>query len=129
MRISDWSSDVCSSDLPRSGAGFDADFIGLDLLGRDRRTAVWRGIRGIETTALEALAVGEIKVRIVDDLIEHREARRDAVEGPTVLEIKVGRGETKWYYRSSIDPLLSAVSYTGNQAEADRKSTRLNSSP
>src|SRR3546814_10712508 len=39
MRISDWSSDVCSSDLRRSGAWPDADMLPLGLLALgERRT-------------------------------------------------------------------------------------------
>src|SRR3546814_12518463 len=40
MRISDWSSDVCSSDLYKNAQGQDSDFNTLDILRRtdlDRR--------------------------------------------------------------------------------------------
>src|SRR3546814_10968752 len=46
MRISDWSSDVCSSDLLRHAIGVDRPLGGILPYGRDIGRAISRGGRG-----------------------------------------------------------------------------------
>src|SRR3546814_18365991 len=53
MRISDWSSDVCSSDLEHFRAGADG---ALDVLARNLRTLRHRGLQAVEVTDLGDLA-------------------------------------------------------------------------
>src|SRR3546814_10330247 len=65
MRISDWSSDVCSSDLASSGMEYllidaarpDADIIAHPLFTQHLRHALGRGDDGVET-AIETTQQG-----------------------------------------------------------------------
>src|SRR3546814_8286005 len=41
MRISDWSSDVCSSDLRRLGSGRNREIVGRHLAARHQRNPLW----------------------------------------------------------------------------------------
>src|SRR3546814_826318 len=107
MRISDWSSDVCSSDLldvaPEQGSvqtdaaiqqfGLQANFIGLDLfrvgrLGLKRKRVVGTGLEAaayrrvrhhiIGKVMIERDAVGEgVRLRLVSERVRH--ARRGCV--------------------------------------------------
>src|SRR3546814_5718791 len=101
MRISDWSSDVCSSDLERAEAagGFDAVAIREAVIGGDGAGGVGLVEEAVgDRPAIDAAAAGE----------------DEPAERPIILDEHTGggRGATR-------------VTVCGR---ADRKSTRLNSS-
>src|SRR3546814_4113754 len=103
MRISDWSSDVCSSDLVFAPAGE----LQVHRLALVPALGVERGVFGF----LAAVAVGDAHLQLVH-AVEHVELgdaqAADAVDRHRALE------------RDDVDPAAAA--------RADRKSTRLNSS-
>src|SRR3546814_7883207 len=107
MRISDWSSDVCSSDLPQM----------LGLVGRTLETG------GQEDADLEAVegqriagTVGEEVDRARKVAREQRRARHQIVRRPAAHRLRTGLTDRP-----------AAKCGEGVQI-ADRKSTRLNSS-
>src|SRR3546814_18414340 len=55
MRISDWSSDVCSSDLPAAGIGLAGEHVG------DRQPARLAGIPGLDDRGGVLLRPGEVR--------------------------------------------------------------------
>src|SRR3546814_5108420 len=109
MRISDWSSDVCSSDLPQAGAA----------LARRAR-------KGLEDVALGLLGhAGAVVFDVDHQEVAHRARRQVQLPGAG-LERIVGEVE-----EHAIE--LLAVGFDAKAAihlvhPADRKSTRLNSS-
>src|SRR3546814_3691564 len=116
MRISDWSSDVCSSDLPLVGHGLQANSIGF-LIEEDA-PAIWRG--PMVTQALVQL----LNQTAWDDL------------DYLIVDMPPGTGDIALTMAQKV-PLTGAVIVTTPQdlalADArrglrDRKSTRLNSS-
>src|SRR3546814_2852773 len=105
MRISDWSSDVCSSDLPSE----DLD----NAESRDNGTASSHsGSRPVE----DELPVRPIRVLIVDDHIVMRQGLAALLELEADLQV-IGEASDG---REAIDK--------ARELRPDRKSTRLNSS-
>src|SRR3546814_3384950 len=155
MRISDWSSDVCSSDLVHARSLPDADANG----GLDDMTVEWQGVFPAATTqftAGEALAL-EATTAHLDMLI------RAGVHGLVMLgtvgeNCSLSPEEKRAVVKAAVAtaagrvPVIAGVSATPNRAacsyaedvealgadgvmvlpamvyKADRKSTRLNSS-
>src|SRR3546814_2498994 len=117
MRISDWSSDVCSSDLDGAGlahcgkAATEAEGDAFNLRpvpvghGTEFRIAVLAflgpGARGRGDAALQDIAVGDVQMQVAQ-----------APAGPRVAERVTGARRLK------ADPAFD---------DGDRKSTRLNS--
>src|SRR3546814_3540933 len=101
MRISDWSSDVCSSDLDRGGAGL----VLAEPGAADRAFAIDRTRRGVD----EMLDVARMARRL-----EHREM---AFEIAVLIGEGVFEAVAHARLRREVD-----------DAAEDRKSTRLNSS-
>src|SRR3546814_19318090 len=89
MRISDWSSDVCSSDLP----GRDAPVAG-DLRGsvtREKRGAVWRLV-GVARIVEVELAITLVRIASIDDRsVETFGHRRFAADMLGAQHTSVGR--------------------------------------
>src|SRR3546814_20007173 len=74
MRISDWSSDVCSSDLPAEADVADRSELRLDLIGVGAEAAA----RALHLIVRIAIAAGEAQVvdeAVVDDRNPHFGAR------------------------------------------------------
>src|SRR3546814_951591 len=117
MRISDWSSDVCSSDLMRRlVAVVDGDG---EILGLSRQRA------GRHDDAFESRA--ELLVYLVGDLLPDAEVGQRLAHGfelaqrpanEPVLEVRFRRDGAGGRGRGAVDELLGQ----------DRKSTRLNHS-
>src|SRR3546814_3528938 len=116
MRISDWSSDVCSSDLPQVG-GIVA------IMPHNQRAAVSPGDEAVVAPAvdLQLVVVESVDQIAGDDAVRQRIALRRAER-----ERRVGERR---------DPLLvdrysrcSTTCRCGTSPSQDRKSTRLNSS-
>src|SRR3546814_4663504 len=72
MRISDWSSDVCSSDLFRRADPIASALIGLLILPR-----TWRLLREAVDVLLEATPKG----------VDLNEVRRHLIEAPGVTDV------------------------------------------
>src|SRR3546814_5035626 len=91
MRISDWSSDVCSSDLP----GRDAPVAG-DLRGsvtREKRGAVWRLV-GVARIVEVELAITLVRIAFIDDRsVETFGQRRCAADMCGDQHQRVGRDQ------------------------------------
>src|SRR3546814_6850494 len=105
MRISDWSSDVCSSDLPVGLAGDDYA----------KHAALTRGLKAMDVEVKGRRGAGQEK----DD----RDQSRDQSQGKSAAQ---GKSSERAPARSvseenSVDNDFATLS-------ADRKSTRLNSS-
>src|SRR3546814_10078466 len=115
MRISDWSSDVCSSDLDRLNStplvlqipiGAEGDFLGVvDLIGM--RALTWRG----ETTIGEDYEIEAIPAELQEQADEWRVKLLETLSeaDDEIMEKYLEEGEF-------------------TVEELDRKSTRLNSS-
>src|SRR3546814_7098585 len=110
MRISDWSSDVCSSDLMEKGTRVLGEYRGDIQQGQNRLFVLWtravtpRGVR-IDLASPGADALGRAGL--------------------------AGAVDSFFWARFGGDLLLSLVddaAYIAGQAASDRKSTRLNSS-
>src|SRR3546814_7518416 len=119
MRISDWSSDVCSSDLP---AGDDClrSVAALFLEMSQGRDLVCARFGGEEFT---------VAVKGADELTAARLARRitQAVEGLAIVH--PGRSDGIGVVTVSVGVAFKHAGRTASQtATLDRKSTRLNSS-
>src|SRR3546814_4427574 len=107
MRISDWSSDVCSSDLQRAGAGEVAAFLRLSILQRRHRLLL--GDRRQVDREGGALPHGAVDEDVAAGLLH------DAIDGG---EAEAGAGAD----------LLGREEGIEDAVDEDRKSTRLNSS-
>src|SRR3546814_3726033 len=101
MRISDWSSDVCSSDLARGGGDADPPQP-CGALGRDR----------VMEAAFDAVAAGAQEIRLT-------------VNGKPVALVVDPRERLSEALRHELGLTGTKV---GCSAGEDRKSTRLNSS-
>src|SRR3546814_2383723 len=104
MRISDWSSDVCSSDL--------AHTLGIDDLRADITATAWEEIvdrSGLAKTAIESMAQ------------TYWQAER--------VILCYGIGITQHANgTANVQQLANLLLLRGNMGKPDRKSTRLNSS-
>src|SRR3546814_8715063 len=112
MRISDWSSDVCSSDLLRGAARH------LDAVEQIGPFAARGGVDAIEIPARHLVAqplLGLFVAGAVRDLHQHLFARR-RLEGDVAAGI------------AARDLALPGIDIAVADSPADRKSTRLNSS-
>src|SRR3546814_3547302 len=135
MRISDWSSDVCSSDLspsgsaPASAARCATTYSNCYSLGSQTRSciALSSTIRSRDDGEVD---IGEILLVVVDDIIRHL-ALAFALIRSAGVEIAdelrdVGRGDL------DPDAMPDAEGDAGRDRRRlegiDRKSTRLNSS-
>src|SRR3546814_3733636 len=115
MRISDWSSDVCSSDLVNIQAGLikkigQVDGADTQLLALPLYCLIKRGVRAIENLA----DYGEEKI------FSKYEKRLLLILDDLSLFI-LRRDDLSFY-------LQGGIKFTENEVTADRKSTRLNSS-
>src|SRR3546814_7241422 len=106
MRISDWSSDVCSSDLRRGSRRAGAD---PRLLAADRREALHQAV-----AARDAAQPHLLRRDGHGDLLRLRERHPDAPQQPSGVRAD--------------PPDEPAVADVGPVRREDRKSTRLNSS-
>src|SRR3546814_8757072 len=114
MRISDWSSDVCSSDLPPVG------YVS-DVIGGSRWVFLLCEFGLLSRAVLEAEAVvsGLQDVAVVGEPIEECGGHLRVTEhAGTLTEAAVG-GD---------DDAGALVEFAQQMEEQDRKSTRLNSS-
>src|SRR3546814_4745016 len=125
MRISDWSSDVCSSDLPCARSAHP-------VLGR----SAGHGVKGWVGLVIAEQRRGQCK----RDQAERRRCRHDAArhekspyplpEGRRVSRAgAAGHRSIPLSFRSAPESLAwaSGSSVDGNRALAERKSTRLHS--
>src|SRR3546814_10742651 len=103
MRISDWSSDVCSSDLPARGSAYQRQRSGVECVLVDG------GVRDLAVVPLDQRQVGA-------DLIR---GELDRVEFRVQMHARLRRG---WRVRGVVREIVLAG------VGGDRKSTRLNSS-
>src|SRR3546814_6468119 len=126
MRISDWSSDVCSSDLPSVSQSYvlkcsDGKWIALHMSSPPK---FWQGLAAaMEKPDLfddERFATREARIAHQEDMI--------AVLGPIFAQ----RDRAEWCRRLEAGDVPHAPMYTTAEVpddpQADRKSTRLNSS-
>src|SRR3546814_2412613 len=115
MRISDWSSDVCSSDLDGASAGRQCDVLEAGEIGPGQ-------LAFLSCTAYETVAV---ELGVQGDAVDFREQRlvlgvEHAALGVAEL---VGTGLHRQGLHAGQD-----VRSARHGAVGDRKSTRLNSS-
>src|SRR3546814_9438358 len=119
MRISDWSSDVCSSDLadPAHAPAYDAlmaadgdladivpaEPVTIAVPANDAGPRGWRPMRWLAGGAIAAALVGSVSVGLMNR--------------PDIYTVATRPGETRTI---ALDE--------GTRVEIDRKSTRLNSS-
>src|SRR3546814_10754622 len=116
MRISDWSSDVCSSDLA-SGLSLSVDAYQIDLDNRITLTGLLSGA-GIRNILVANGFSGDQSVRFFTNAVDTRTRGIDAV-GTYAFDI------------GSAGRLRTSVGFNYNDTDIkkiDRKSTRLNSS-
>src|SRR3546814_7710022 len=114
MRISDWSSDVCSSDLAEAAIAPHVDHdIALELLAEVDRELAREGHR----LGIVAVDVQDRRLNALGDV--GRIGRR-------ARELRAGR-ETDLVVDDEVDAAAGIVAADAREAE-DRKSTRLNSS-
>src|SRR3546814_8251346 len=92
MRISDWSSDVCSSDLQRrAGVGRGAldrigDADGFASLGNSRREGLWE-VKGLGAAALPRFAAADERAgRLQREALEPETLLAPMGEGAEVVE-------------------------------------------
>src|SRR3546814_10905557 len=118
MRISDWSSDVCSSDLIRRSACITGI---LPLFSKGcRRGEIGDGLKSFARHAVE-FAIGALRHALVAMLLS------DVKSGRLMMEIRVLQRNTAIVaFCLALPGCASTGLPTGEQA--DRKSTRLNSS-
>src|SRR3546814_2308696 len=107
MRISDWSSDVCSSDLHTDSKGSD-DYNQKLSESRAQSVMQYLGEHGVAADRMTAVGRGETQPIADNDSDEGRELNRR-------VELRI-TGAT------------APVSGSASVAPVDRKSTRLNSS-
>src|SRR3546814_9183175 len=117
MRISDWSSDVCSSDL---------DVAGIEEVGLPQCAAMAQHPRQRLQQVQQALQIGAVlrgaEVHVVPERLEARgELVAPEVEADDA-QAKAGEGADALHHRA-LRPVVAK-----ERDAADRKSTRLNSS-
>src|SRR3546814_1505099 len=113
MRISDWSSDVCSSDLRSS----------IDIVNHDVRNAIANAERAASRSRTpEAAFSSELGRAILgaDGLRNRYLDQADAGRGPW--------DATAPFTSIEQSQILRSGRFTGDRTNGDRKSTRLNSS-
>src|SRR3546814_12531570 len=96
MRISDWSSDVCSSDLAAiPELGFDADLVAVRIFGQHLVQSWTRGRSAIEGAGFVPLRVGSVHQNIPEGLGLEADLRRPLRVAPMLIagELeRAGRG-------------------------------------
>src|SRR3546814_3098796 len=126
MRISDWSSDVCSSDLWRRGLGIALTLIGvLIVTWRPGGLSLSTGLWFVAASAF-AGAAGAVLMKQVDGVKPFRFQAWVGLVSATVLTLaSILLEDGQWTAATTTGrPLVAAVVFTA----LDRKSTRLNSS-
>src|SRR3546814_6279151 len=124
MRISDWSSDVCSSDL--RAQGLKMKVIAFDpFLAQDRAADL-----GVEKVELDALLKRADFISLHTPLTD---ATRNLIDGKAIAKMRKGVRIVNCARGGIVDEeALKAALESGHVAGAaleDRKSKRLNSSP
>src|SRR3546814_8123423 len=114
MRISDWSSDVCSSDLKKGGYANNAAAI-YGLAGKAEALGV-RILTGVTVTGFEFAHNSKAVAAVETD------RGRIACE-----QIVIGAGPWVRDFWDMLD-LPKTIAVKGRDGSLDRKSTRLNSS-
>src|SRR3546814_7080315 len=102
MRISDWSSDVCSSDLGHVITGTDVD----------QRTALI--LLSNQATQVPAEELQRLRAQVLRNLVDETLQ----IQAAEAADIKVEQSEIDQYF----------AQYAQNFGSTDRKRTRLNSS-
>src|SRR3546814_1871777 len=116
MRISDWSSDVCSSDLFRFGGA-------LVEFGDMRAAAIsvfFPAVQSGGKDGFQPLGLKKLLLKVIDDQIVqllHRHGHAGA-----------GGRSLPGLHRAGIVAIAPALAGADGHGPADRKSTRLNSS-
>src|SRR3546814_8420194 len=111
MRISDWSSDVCSADLPAA----EKPLVGATDVRDDRRFGEARGDAAILRAADQREALAQVARQRIGARDPQRIFARGRLAPRAVINGKTARGAA-----FGIDVVIIAAE--------DRKSTRLNSS-
>src|SRR3546814_4988517 len=120
MRLSDWSSDVCSSDLLRTAIEFDEEELCV-------RAAVFRQIEAGQFLAVGVVENARIGVRDRTEVLAAFDAFVDRHSNDDLFDVGAELCEV------DLDRLVVACAVAGAivtavDDRADRKSTRLNSS-
>src|SRR3546814_6613596 len=110
MRISDWSSDVCSSDLIHPG-DVDRDFIRSQ-----------RGVKGVILSGSHASAYQDDSLKVPTEVFEMGVPVLGICYGMQSMALQLG-GKVEWSDHREFG--YAAIRARGH---TDRKSTRLNSS-
>src|SRR3546814_20732592 len=89
MRISDWSSDVCSSDLVAEQGLLEADFVGIDSFrAKDAAVARLRIIdrcgQDVDAAGLESARPPDISVAVIDVVAQCRRWHELLLDGVRV---------------------------------------------
>src|SRR3546814_10208047 len=123
MRISDWSSDVCSSDLQRhviiGGAAASRLAAGGPALGQARLDPVGAGGAGIEPAAQLS---GAFRSEVAEDQAAHQAGHGGGAGGVALVALRI-LVERRLI---AVEPRHHVI--LGADEAGDRKSTRLNSS-
>src|SRR3546814_6988656 len=127
MRISDWSSDVCSSDLRRPFGRAGARL----WAGKRAVRPLWRGLARphprLLLLARQPAAQGRAQIGLIGR-IDFRVLRFRGVDPP--VEIIREAGEALPKPRAVVSRWIAlGVERAADPPDGDRKSTRLNSSP
>src|SRR3546814_10228541 len=121
MRISDWSSDVCSSDLIENLVTYPVEISLAGIPGLESTRSISRnGFSQVTAIFTDKTDLYFARQQVGERLIKAQESLPDGVQ-PQIGPVTTGLGEV----------LLYTVGYTypdGEEAQKDRKSTRLNSS-
>src|SRR3546814_6655388 len=116
MRISDWSSDVCSSDLLGVGLAHDD----VEIVGDHQDTAAEALADAVDQLVERDLA-GEVDT--LHRLVEHQQGRPPDLRAGQQRALELAAGELLHRRRREM-----ADADLGERPLEDRKSTRLNSS-
>src|SRR3546814_8523090 len=139
MRISDWSSDVCSSDLPDPrGFEYDETLLSVSATGRsETRPDEARVTAGVSTIAASAEDAtrrnNETMTKVTEALKAFGVAAKDLqTRQLTVNRIDWGANKGKYEAVNQVEARMRAVDKAGEAVaattRADRTSTRLNCS-
>src|SRR3546814_8125144 len=113
MRISDWSSDVCSSDLKEATIASLANLLSLDPDEVDRVKADLEKAAGFQPVQ-------------VADKLDYAQYAAVSVRLPELPGVAPARGFSRYYPAGAAVGHL--IGYVGIASAEDRKGTRMNSS-